>query len=54
MELAKQMESRETEVFVSGIVQGADELNGKALEVKRALERECGRMKLKFIENSYI
>ena len=33
MELAKQMESRETEVFVSGIVQRADELNGKALEV---------------------
>ena len=54
MELAKQMESRETEVFVSGIVQRADELNGKALEVNKALERECDRMKLKYIDNSNI
>ncbi len=54
IELAKQMESRETEVIVSGIVQRADELNGKALEVNRALERECDRMKLKYIDNSNI
>ena len=54
MELAKQMESRKTEVFVSGIVQRADELNGKALEANRALERECDRMKLKYIDNSNV
>ena len=52
IELAKQMESRETEVFASGIVQRAHKLNGKALEVNRALERECDQMKLKYIYNS--
>ena len=54
MELAKQMENRETEVVVSGIVQRADKLNGKALEVNKALERECDRMKLKYIDNCNI
>ena len=54
IELAKAMESKDTEVLISGIVQRRDEFNGKALEVNKALERECERMRLGFIDNSNI
>ena len=39
---------------LSRTVKRADKLNGKALEVNKALERECDRMKLKYIDNSNI
>ena len=54
IELAKAMESKDTEVLVSSIVQRRDKFNGKALEVNKALERECERMRLGFIDNSNI
>ena len=54
IELAKAMENKDTEVLVSSIVQRRDKLNGKALEVNKALERECERMRLGFIDNSNI
>ena len=54
IELAKAMENKDTEVLVSSIVQRRDKFNGKALEVNKALERECERMRLGFIDNSNI
>ena len=54
IELAKAMESKDTEVLVSSIAQRRDKFNGKALEVSKALERECERMRLGFIDNSNI
>ena len=54
IELAKAMENKDTEVLVSIIVQRRDKFNGKALEVNEALERECERMRLGFIDNSNI
>ena len=54
IELAKAIEDNHTEVLVSGIVQRRDQFNGKALEVNKALERECERMRLGYIDNSNI
>ena len=54
IELAKAMESKDTEVLVSSIIQRRDKFNDKALEVNKALERECERMRLGFIDNSNI